>query len=179
MCLGEVIIGDGLETLKMPFGRQMVHGNTGATYISRKMELCSMWNAGGWDPVFVHVHVFHCGWRCRWPWSHMWTRDQHKGPILKQNNGRYEMTNSMDRYMNNVPFLHIKAAWSLKPIAILRMLSLWEVGNCLLLVLMSMIGGRHNGCRRRVRCPNLPPFPPISNGLPFLFSMIWQTWPLL
>lgn len=55
MCLGEVIIGDVLETLKMPFGRQMVHGNTRATYISRKMELCSMWNAGGWDPMFVHV----------------------------------------------------------------------------------------------------------------------------
>lgn len=47
-----------------------------------------------------------------------------QGPILKQNNEHYEMTNSMDLYMNNVPFLHIKVAWPLKPIALLRMLSL-------------------------------------------------------
>lgn len=47
-----------------------------------------------------------------------------QGPILKQNNEYYEMTYSMDLYMNNVPFLHIKVAWPFKPIALLRMLSL-------------------------------------------------------
>lgn len=47
-----------------------------------------------------------------------------QGPILKQNSEPYKMTNSVDLYMNNVPFLHIKVAWSLKLIAILRMLSL-------------------------------------------------------
>jgi hypothetical protein len=64
MCLGEVIIGDVFETLELPFGRQMVHGNARATSISRKMEFYSMWNAGGWGPMFVHVHNSSCGESC-------------------------------------------------------------------------------------------------------------------
>lgn len=57
MCLGEVIIGDVFETLELPCGRQMVHDNARATSFSRKVELCPTWTAGGWDPMFVHVHV--------------------------------------------------------------------------------------------------------------------------
>lgn len=57
MCLGEVIIGDVSETLELPSGRQMAHDNASATSSSRKVELCPMCIAGGWDPMLVHVHV--------------------------------------------------------------------------------------------------------------------------
>lgn len=96
MCLGEVIIGDVLETLKMPFGRQMVHGNTRATYISRKIELCSMWNAGGWDPMFVHVS--HGGYR-GWSYSSIYEhRTSKQGLIVKQT--MYTMDCKLQRPLN-------------------------------------------------------------------------------
>ena len=63
MYLGEVIIGDVIEAVEMPFGRQMVHLKLRTLSINRKMESCPMWDSGCVKPhVCMRVHVQACAY---------------------------------------------------------------------------------------------------------------------
>lgn len=63
MYLGEVITGDVIEAVEMPFGRQMVHLKLRTLSINRKMESCPMWDGGCVKPrVCKCVHGQACAY---------------------------------------------------------------------------------------------------------------------
>lgn len=58
MCLGEVIIGDVIEALEMPFRRQMVRLNPRAPSVNGKMESSPTWDSGRVKPrVCAHARA--------------------------------------------------------------------------------------------------------------------------
>lgn len=115
MCLGEVIIGDVCETVKTPFGRQMVHGMQESylsagkrNYVPRGMQV------GGAPCLGLCLYLPVVGGGGSSHGSLCEPRASRQSLIWKQNDVYCEVSSSQDFCRNNVSFPYFKLVWPLR-----------------------------------------------------------------